>query len=179
MLARFRPSRATWIVFLASAFLVLFAVLAARQFRGRSGQEHPAGPKPQHQAKMVTKETAPETLARELVRAWNRGDAERIAGLFAPNGVLIIPTGSEIRSRAAIKKTISEQRAGLLKETSLTNTIDDVSLPDEDTAVVKGTYRLDGIKLLGLTKSSAGSYVLRQMKQNGQWIIAKAEVLRK
>jgi uncharacterized protein (TIGR02246 family) len=176
MLARFRPSRATWIVSLSSAFLVLFAVLVARQFRGRSGQEHPAEPKPQPQAK---KETAPETLALELVRAWNRGDAERIAGLFAPNGVLIIPTGSEIRSRAAIKKTISEQRAGLLKETSLTNTIDDVSLPDEDTAVVKGTYRLDGIKLLGLTKSSAGSYVLRQMKQNGQWIISKAEVLRK
>jgi len=111
MLARFRLSRAAWIVFLSSAFLMLFAVVAVRQFRNASGPEHPA-PKPQPQARIAKKGIAPETLAQELVRAWNRGDAERIAALFAPNGVLIIPTGSEIRSRAAIKKTISEQRSG-------------------------------------------------------------------
>ena len=186
--ARFRLARGSWIVYiLSSVFLVLLGFLAARQFRG--AKEDTATPKTKAQTKVPEtttaqtkipeKEIAPETLVKELVLAWNRGDAERIAGLFVPNGVLITPTGSEIRSRPEIRKTISEQRDGRLKETTLTNTVDDISLQDVDTAVVKGSYRLDGIKLLGVSSSSSGSYVFRQTKQDGRWMIAKAEVLRK
>jgi uncharacterized protein (TIGR02246 family) len=113
----------------------------------------------------------------ELVRTWNGGNAEQIAGLFAIDGTLVIPSGKQIQTRDEIKKTISEQRAGVLKETTLTNTVDQVSRPDPRTAVVQGTYKLDGINLLGFTTTASGSYILRQVKRDdGRWLIAKAEV---
>jgi uncharacterized protein (TIGR02246 family) len=121
-------------------------------------------------------ETPPDGTIEELVRTWNQGNAEEIAGLFTSDGTLIIPTGSQIRSRDQIRKTISEKRAGLLKATTLTNTVDEVSRPDAETAVVHGTYKLDGINVLGFSTSSAGSYQLRQIKRDGRWLISRAEV---
>lgn len=169
------------------SLLGVFALFAVWQFRQTSvkdetelsaPKEEAAISQPRPQAKTSEKEMAPEATVKELVRAWNQSDAKKISTLFVPNGVLITPAGSEIRSRADIQKTISEQRNGMLKETTLTNTVDDVSHPDADTAVVKGTYQLQGIKLLGFSSTSTGSYVFRQTKREGRWLISKAEVTR-
>ena len=121
-------------------------------------------------------EPPPDRTIKELVHTWNQGNAEDIARLFMSDGTLIIPPGSQIQSRPEIRKTISEKRAGVLKQTTLTNTIDKVSRPDQETAVVQGTYKLDGIKILGFSTSATGSYKLRQVKRQGRWLIASAEV---
>jgi uncharacterized protein (TIGR02246 family) len=121
-------------------------------------------------------ETPPDGTIEELVRTWNHGNAEDIAGLFTSDGTLIIPTGSQIQSRAEIQKTISEKRAGALKATTLTNTVDEVSRPNSETAVVQGTYKIDGIKIFGFSTSATGSYKLRQIKRHGRWFISRAEV---
>ena len=118
----------------------------------------------------------PDRTIKELVSTWNRGSADEIAGLFMSDGTLIIPSGSQIQSRDEIRKTISEKRAGVLKETTLTNTIDGVSQPGPDTALVHGTYKLEGIKILGVSTSATGSYRLRQVKRNGRWFISTAEL---
>ena len=181
-------SRKSRVAFVFGSAVGLLALFAVWQFRHASVKEEKelSAPKeegaisqPQPQAQTAEKEIAPEGTVKELVLAWNRSDAKNISALFLPNGVLITPTGSEIHSRAEIQKTISEQRNGMLKETTLTNTVDDVSHPDADTAVVKGTYELQGIKVLGFTSSSTGSYVFRQIKRDGRWLISKAEVTRK
>lgn len=188
-----KVSRKSRVVFVFATLLGLVAIFAVWQFRHvsekeeteiSSPKEEAAIPQPNDQAKTSEtktseKEIAPETTVKELVLAWNQSDAKTISKLFVPNGILITPTGSEIHSRADIEKTISEQRNGMLKETTLTNTVDDVSHPDADTAVVKGTYELQGIKVLGFTSSSTGSYIFRQTKRDGRWLISKAEVARK
>jgi uncharacterized protein (TIGR02246 family) len=120
---------------------------------------------------------APETTVNNLVVAWNRGDSEAVARLFLPHGVLVIPTGSVIRSRSQIRKRILDERKGRLKESTLSNTVEDVSLLDANTALVKGQYVLVGMKIMGVNTSPAGSYVLRQKRQQGAWLIEKAEVL--
>ena len=51
------------------------------------------------------KDEAPESTVKQLVQAWNYGDADKIAQLFLPDGVLRLPTGSEIKSREEIKNT--------------------------------------------------------------------------
>jgi uncharacterized protein (TIGR02246 family) len=188
----FKLSAKSWFAFaVAAVFLLLVAFLAVRQFPDvpvideakevfdETLKEATATAAPQSQTQVSEKKIAPEITARDLVQAWNRGNAENIAGLFAPDGVLIMPTGSAVRSRAEIQKTISQHRNGMLKESTLTNTVDDVSQPDNDTAVLKGSYQLEGIKVLGISTTSAGSYALKQIKQNGRWLIAKAEVTRK
>ena len=124
------------------------------------------------------RETPPDKTVKELVRTWNQGKAESIARFFAANGTLIIPTGTSIQSRSEIEKTIAEKRSGLLKETTLSNTVAEITRPDAETAIVKGTYQLEGIKLLGFNTSATGSYVLRQIKEEGRWLISRAEVNR-
>ena len=119
---------------------------------------------------------SPAKIIGNLVRAWNHGSTNEIAEMFAADGVLVIPAGSQIQSRAEINKAIVERRAGLLKDTTLRNTVKNVSQPDANRATVKGTYQLEGIKLLGFTKSASGSYVLHQVKHEGQWLISHAEV---
>lgn len=121
-------------------------------------------------------EPPPDRTVADLVKKWNQGNADEIAAFFASDGTLVIPTGSEIHSRAEIKQTISEKREGMLRETTLSNTVDRVSRPDPETAVVQGTYKLDGIKILGFNTSAAGTYKLHQVRQNGRWLISKAEV---
>lgn len=124
-----------------------------------------------------TKEApSPAKIIGNLVRAWNHGSTNEIAEMFAADGVLVIPAGSQIQSRAEINKAIVERRAGLLKDTTLRNTVKNVSQPDANRATVKGTYQLEGIKILGFTKSASGSYVLHQVKHEGQWLISHAEV---
>jgi hypothetical protein len=91
---------------------------------------------------------------------------------------LIIPTGTSIQSRSEIEKTIAEKRPSLLKDTTLSNTVDEIAPPDAETAIVKGTNQLEGIKILGFSTSATGSYVLRQIKQEGRWLISRAEVNR-
>jgi hypothetical protein len=53
-----------------------------------------------------------------------------------------------------------------------------VSFPDANTALVRGKYVLDGMKVMGIKTSPSGSYVLRQKRQQGQWLIEKAEVMK-
>ena len=52
----------------------------------------------------IKKEPAPESTIKELVQAWNKRNSEMIAALFLPDGVLRIPSGSEIRTREEIKE---------------------------------------------------------------------------
>ena len=57
----------------------------------------------------------------------------------------------------------------------MSNTVDDVSQTDADSVTVKGTYQIEGIKVLGFAKSATGSYVLHQVKRDGRWLISRAE----
>jgi uncharacterized protein (TIGR02246 family) len=124
-------------------------------------------------------EIPPDKAIQQLAQVWNQGSAEEIANLFMTDGTLIIPTGSQIQSRAEIQKTISEKRAGILKETTLTNTVDEITRPDPNTVLVEGTYKLDGIKVLGVSTSATGLYKIRQVKRDGRWFISRAEVIRR
>ena len=175
---------------LAAALLTLIVFFSARFLRKGTADET-AGPTSHSEATTgstsehstagnesgESTEPPPDKTIAQLVQTWNRGSAEEIATLFASDGTLVIPSGSQIRSRAEIQKTISEKRAGVLKETVLTNTVDEITRPDPNTALVLGTYKLDGIKILGVSTSATGSYKLRQVKHNGRWIISRAELV--
>jgi len=118
----------------------------------------------------------PEHTARKLSQAWNQGSSLEIASLFTSDGELTIPNGSTIRSKAEIEKTLDEKRSGLLSNTTLNSEVDEVSQLDAQTAIVRGRYQLDGIKILGFNKAASGTFVLRQLKNGRQWLISKAEI---
>jgi uncharacterized protein (TIGR02246 family) len=181
---------------LSAVFLLVFAIVVTQQIRERPPNKEAVRADSDRSADQpveVTdqaKDVAPqvskpdaktdpglESTVKQLVQAWNQGDATKIAQLFSPDGVLRLPTGSEIKSREEIKNTIAKHQSGMLKETTLKNDIDGVST-DGDNAVVKGSYQLDGINVLGFSTSSAGSYEFHGIKRDGRWLIAKADVTR-
>ena len=123
-------------------------------------------------------EADPAVTIKDLVQAWNQGDPERLAELFLPNGVLRLPTGTEIQSRDEIRKAFTEQRNGKLKDTRLSNTVDEVSTPSAQSAAVKGTYQIEGVKIVGFDINTTGNYIIDQAKRDGRWFIAKAELKR-
>jgi uncharacterized protein (TIGR02246 family) len=195
-------SHKAWAAFALSAFLLVFAFLGTQQIRelpatraGAATEEgaptnlddsFDGGTEVANQTKDVAPQVwepapktdeAPESTVKQLVQAWNAGDADKIAELFLSDGVLRLPTGSEIKSRDEIKNTIAKHHDGMLKDTKLKNSIDGVST-DGDKAVVKGNYQLEGIKVLGFSTSSAGTYEFHGTKRDGRWLIAKAEVTR-
>ena len=183
----FTASRESLVAFLSSvAILVLFAFFFMYQIHStriervvETETDFPdANPRTGKDIDPATTLLPPESAGKELVHAWNHNDTKSIAGLFVYDGVLVIPTGSEIHSRDEIQKTISDQRGGILKETTLANTVDEVSNPTADSAIVRGQYRIEGIKFLGFETSATGSYVLRQIKRDSRWLISKAEVIR-
>jgi uncharacterized protein (TIGR02246 family) len=112
-----------------------------------------------------------------LVSAWNQYDAERIAELFLPDAELVMPNGKVARSRAEIRQNLLEEWGGRLQDTTLSHVVEDVVL-DSGTAVVKGKYRLNGVKILGFEKSPEGSFTIKHKKEQGRWMISKAELRR-
>ena len=175
-----RKNIAGWLLPLFLVFVPLMVFLARKESVTAYEQTPTAQPPRTAQASRsrAQRETPPDETVKELVRTWNQGKAESIARFFAANGTLIIPTGTSIQSRSEIEKTIAEKRSGLLKETTLSNTVAEITRPDAETAIVKGTYQLEGIKILGFNTSATGSYVLRQIKEEGRWLISRAEVNR-
>jgi uncharacterized protein (TIGR02246 family) len=117
-------------------------------------------------------------VLNNLVSAWNKNDAEEVAKLFLPDGVLVTPTGSVLRSRSEIKKRVSDERQGKLKDTTLNHTVKNVSVLNNGTALVEGMYELKGMKIMGVETSPQGSFVVRYKKQQGRWMIAKAEIVK-
>ena len=197
MNTRAKISYKSWAAFaLSAAFLLFFAFVVKQQIAEPPPTEEAApatsdkSPEKPNGAVDQAKDVAPqvwepaartddtpESTVKELVHAWNHGDANRIAELFLPDGVLRLPTGSEINSREEIKNTIAKHHDGMLKETKLTNSIEGVST-NGNNAVVRGNYQLEGIKMLGFSTSSSGTYEVHGAKRDGRWLIAKAEVTR-
>jgi len=43
--------------------------------------------------------------------------------------------------------------------------------------IVKGNYQLLGMRILGFETSPTGTFIFHQRKQQGRWMILKAEIL--
>lgn len=116
-------------------------------------------------------------LVESLNSAWNQNDADRVVELFHPDATLELPTGAVTRSRSGIKQRILAEWAGKLKDTRLDYAVQEIALVGRDTALVKGTDRLDGLKVLGVDKWPGG--VFRHNKHANRRLISRAEVLPK
>lgn len=135
-------------------------------------------PNRQDRVKPSDEQKAAAKIAEIVAAAWNKNDSETLAGLFLPDAVLIMPTGSVAHSRAAIKKLIIDERNGKLKNTTLQNTIAAVAFTSSQAAIVKGNYQLLGMTILGFETSPTGTFIFHQRKNQGRWMILKAELLR-
>lgn len=153
------PLKARW---LCSSVLITVAILGFGSAAAAQSNHH----------------TELSRAVNSLATAWNNKDAEAIAGLFASDAILIMPTGKETRTRSAIRNRLLEEWSGKLKDSELDHAVESVRIQSNNSAVVKGRYRLRGAKLLGIEKAPEGQFVFRHQKENGRWILQKADLRR-
>jgi uncharacterized protein (TIGR02246 family) len=160
---RFFVCRNIRIGILISFFLIALTVEAATTEEGR-------------RIKSDDREALSQTVGG-LVSAWNQNDAESISKLFLADAELIMPNGKVARSRGDIRQKLLDEWRGKLKDTTLSHVVEDVAIVSTS-AVVKGKYRLNGVKVLGIEKTPQGSFIIQHKKHQGRWMISRAELLR-
>jgi uncharacterized protein (TIGR02246 family) len=119
-----------------------------------------------------------QKLVKTFEAAWNNADIESIALLFSPDGQLETPNGSTAKTRPQIKQLIAKERESRLREATIRQGVESINLKG-NTAVIKGKYAIDGVAIaLGVKKSFEGPFILRVQKQNGEWSILSAQLLK-
>jgi uncharacterized protein (TIGR02246 family) len=120
-----------------------------------------------------------QKLVKSFEAAWNKADVESIALLFSPDGQLVTPNGSTAKTRPQIKELIAKERESRLREATIRQGVESINFIKGNTAVIKGKYAIDGVAIaLGVKKSFAGPFILRVRKQNGEWSILSAQLLK-
>jgi hypothetical protein len=73
---------------------------------------------------------------------------------------------------------IAKERESRLREATIRRGVESINLKG-NTAVIKGKYAIDGVAIaLGVKKSFEGPFILRVQKQNGEWSILSAQLLK-
>lgn len=86
------------------------------------------------------------------------------------------------RCKAQTKYTgrmIAKERESRLREATIRQGVESINFLKGNTAVIKGKYAIDGVAVaLGVKKSFEGPFILRVRKQNGEWSILSAQLLK-
>jgi uncharacterized protein (TIGR02246 family) len=108
-----------------------------------------------------------EAQMKGFLKAFESGDAERVASFWAPGGELIGDDGSTYRGRAAIAKAYRElfgtkqkRRAEVQRES--------LRFPSRDTAIEEGRFKVR----VGEGEPSASRYSVLHVREGGKWLMA-------
>lgn len=107
--------------------------------------------------------TLPASVTTALESAFNRGDIQACADLYADDAEIIAEDAPAVRGRAAIERFFDEQVA---REISF-DTESALSIVSGDVAIEQGTYRVRNVAR-GVDVEY-GDYLNVWRKTNGQW----------
>jgi uncharacterized protein (TIGR02246 family) len=106
--------------------------------------------------------------AKEFAAAFDQGNAQAVAALWAPDGKLIDAAGEVYRGRPEIEDAYAKFFAAHPGE-KIEVSIDSVELLSDDAAIEEGTATL---KSSPTDAASAGKYTAVHVKQDGKWRMA-------
>lgn len=121
-------------------------------------------------------EMSPEEEIRRQSEAWTeaaqRGDADRLAALYAPDAVFLPPGAPEVRGREAIARLYRQQFDRF--EVSVTFRTQEI-VADRTLAFRRGTYRAELISRSGGDTATARDRFLEiwRRDEDGTWRIAR------
>lgn len=84
-------------------------------------------------------ESAIKQRAAEWILAWSTHDPKRLAGFWAEDGDLILPSGSGVAGRAEVEKVLQQELATTLKDSTYELKIQAVHFIKPDVALVDWT----------------------------------------
>ena len=110
-------------------------------------------------------------LPQRIVEAWAAHDADAFAGVFTPDGSMIIP-GVFQKGRDAIRAFMAQAFAGPFKGTRVTGTPVDLRFADSTSGILitRGGVLAPGESEPSTERAVHASWVV--VKREGQWFLA-------
>jgi len=129
-------------------FLMMGLAASAFLFAGCQPAGQPEGETPAAEpaAPVMSDEDAIRKVADDFVVAWNAGDADSIAGLFAEDGDSLAPDGAYYKGRDAVAANYRTSFEGMYKGTTITISTTSIRILEPDVAIGDGTYEIAGLK---------------------------------
>jgi uncharacterized protein (TIGR02246 family) len=106
-------------------------------------------------------------LPEQYQSAWNKGDAQGVAALYAERAIRI-GEGGPLHGRQAIQGSIEKMFAGRYKGAKTSIKPGRTESVSTDVRVQEGTYEITG----GQAGSQRGYYLNTYVREGGQWKIA-------
>ncbi len=167
-----RRKRLTVILVLFGGLLGVFGTLSSTLTRQADAGNKPATKKkaatPSGDADNRKADRAGIGAQREaFLKAFERGDAERVASFWTAEGELIGDDGSVYRGRAAIEAAYrelfgtKEKRRAEIQSESL-------RFPSKDTAIEEGRFKVR----VGNTDPATSRYSVLHVREGGKWLMA-------
>ena len=102
-----------------------------------------------------------------FLKAFESGDAERVASFWTANGELIGDDGSTYRGRAAIEKAYRERFSSKKKRRAEVQS-DSLRFPSKDTAVEEGYFKVR----VDNAEPTTSRYSVLHVREDGKWLMA-------
>ena len=127
----------------------------------------------------VMNEDAIRKLYGQFVAAWNRHDPKAMAAMWVEDGDDVEPDATVAKGRDDIQKLFTMEHNTVMKNTTLTLTVESVWFIAANVALVDGTYELTGVvapdgKQLPPRKGRLSSILLQE---RDHWWIAASRLM--
>ena len=146
-----------------AALLATFGTLSLNFARHASAADDPAAGKDARKADR----TQIQAQMQQFLKAFESGDAERVASFWTTNGELIGDDGTVFRGRAAIAKAYREVFATKGKRLADIQR-DSLRFPSHDTAIDEGHFSVR----VGKAEPARSRYSVLHVREGGKWLMA-------
>jgi hypothetical protein len=117
----------------------------------------------------VTSSLELDSLVRQLVEAWNRGDAPAFAGLFTPGAEYVTAARQRVRGREAIAELVRGAQAGVHVAV--------IGAPSSDGGANAGTVTFRWRAAGPDAPQRQGTITCAVVRSEGRWLIDTLEHL--
>ena len=109
-----------------------------------------------------------EALFEDFCQAWNRGDAEGVAAIYAPEGRIFTPFGEEFDGRDAVREAYKSYFGGMLAGTKTQITAVELRHLGADLFIVDATQSVTGplgdLHLTGVVRQSGDTAQIVELR---------------
>lgn len=116
-------------------------------------------------------------IATDWTEAWNRHDAEGLAGLYAVRGDLINPMGEVAKGRDQVQKLFQREHTGSLKQSTMALTCEPARSFSAEVAEVDCDFTLSGLADPHAPAQLHGHLTNVVVKEGQRWSIVSSRAM--
>src|SRR5262245_9015479 len=110
----------------------------------------------------------------DYIECWNNHDARALSLLFEEDADFIGASGGLIKGRSEIEKLMAEELSSVLREWTLSASIEDIRFLKSDIAVANGAYEATGIGSNAQAAPLKGLHTSIMCKKGETWMCVGA-----